>query len=426
LSDVGAASPSGAPSIYRGWRVLTGAFLTSLLSIGATHYSFGLYVVPVSQELHLSRANANSGIIILSIASALMGPFVGRMLDRWSARKLMICAGLLMPLGYIIISLSHAPWLMALAILPIAFASDATGGMASLRLATRWFQRRRGRAFGITSVAASASGLLMAPIIGMLIGHYGWRTAVAVTGIGAGVLIVLLTLVLVVSRPEEGEMERANELVPVAPDSSDAVEYRTWTLMAVFSEPLFWVIACGTALILASDRAIMISIAPFLSDKGIGVEQAGFMVSVLSGSAVLGKLGIGYFMERFDIRALYILVAGLHIVLLLLFLFYPGYWVVFAALALIGVGFGGIIPIVHMLYASTFGGTSYGTVMGAAGVIMNIWSIVMLRGIGEVHDRTGSYNLAFEILIGAVLLSIILILIGKSSRARLLPPAMAL
>lgn len=412
------AATRDVAGIYRGWSVLAGAFLTSMLSIGATHYSFGLYVVPLSEELNLSRADANSGIIMLSIVSAMLSPLVGRMLDRWSARSLMIVAGLVLPIGYIVISLVHTPWLMLLAILPIAFATDASGGMASIRLATRWFQRRRGRALGLAAISASASGLVIAPIVGLLIGSYGWRTAAAVTGICAGLLIVLLTFLLVKSRPDAGEMEQAGELLPIEQDGSDSVEYRSWTFRGLLSQPQFWLIACGTALILSSDRAILISLAPYLSDKGVDVERAAMMVSVLGGSAVIGKLGIGYLLERYDVSRLYMLVAGLHILLLLLFLFYPGYWIVFAALAVVGVGFGGIIPVVHMLYAASFGAASFGTVMGAAAVVMHAWSIVMLRGIGEVRDRTGSYDLAFEILAGAVLLSIVLVLIGRSSRTK--------
>lgn len=401
-------------SLYRGWTVLGGTFFISMLAVGLTHYSAGLYIVPVSNELTLSRADANTGIIVMSIASALLAPFVGKMLDRWSATLIMVCGGLCFSLGFLMISVTHSPWVMLVAMIPIAFAADATGGIAGYVLTNRWFRRRRGRALGFMTVSASVGGFAMAPLTGFLIGEFGWRTALQILGIGAGSTTILLALIFVRSRPRGGEMEAVGEVVDSVDDAAEKREHEIWTYGRLLTNPLFWLLAGGASLILASDRAIIVSVAPFLSDKGVTVQMAGMMMSALTLSAFSGKIVVGFLLEHVSPYKIYILVAVLHIVMLYMFILYPGYWVLFGTLVVMGLGFGGIMPVVHMLLVSNFGSASYGTVLGAVAVTQQLFSAIVIRGVGEIHDHSGSYNVAFLMLIGAVAISTLLVLRSRN------------
>lgn len=403
---------------YRGWRVVIGSFICSMLSIGATHYSYGLFVVPVSQELNLSRADANSGLIAMSIGSALLGPIAGRMLDRWPVRAIMAAGGLLLAFGLITISFSHSPWMIVLAAVgPIAFAADCAGGIAGNTVTARWFRRRRGRAFGIIAVAASAGGFAVSPLAGYLIEAHGWRSALAILGGGAGLLIVLISMLLIRSRPSETELRQAGEIDALIGEEKKQVEQRVWTYPQLLTNRNFLLIVIGAGLLLASDRAILVSVAPYLADTGVSIQMAAFMLSALTGSAMIGKLSIGFLAEYFDIRKLYLLVAGLHVALLVLFIVHPGYWILMAAAIVVGAGLGGVLPVCNLLMVSHFGSASYGSLMGLAGVFIQAFSIAALRIIGETRDRTDSYDLGFQMFIAVVLVSALLIWLIRPAEA---------
>ena len=57
--------------IYYGWFVLAASAVCELLVMGATAYASGLFVLPLQAEFHISRADANSSILILYLGGAL-------------------------------------------------------------------------------------------------------------------------------------------------------------------------------------------------------------------------------------------------------------------------------------------------------------------------------------------------------------------
>ena len=76
-------------SIYYGWWVLLATAVTEMLAIGSTSYAAGLFVLPLEQELHLSRADSSSSIPILFAGGAIAAPLVGYALDRLLNKELL-------------------------------------------------------------------------------------------------------------------------------------------------------------------------------------------------------------------------------------------------------------------------------------------------------------------------------------------------
>ena len=72
----------------------------TLLVVGATVYSFGLYVVPFAEAFGLTRAQANTGMMMLNVGIAVWSPIAGSLLDRVPAARVVVfvlrsCAHLL-------------------------------------------------------------------------------------------------------------------------------------------------------------------------------------------------------------------------------------------------------------------------------------------------------------------------------------------
>ncbi len=165
-------------SIYPGWRVLGGSFLCAAMALGFTVYVFGLFVVPVSEEFGLSRANANNGMIALQLGSVVMAPFVGRLMDRFSARHIMMMGGVAFGGALMLASGTNSPWFMLfLLTVPLTFGYAACGVLGANTVVVRWFSKRRGRALGTLALSTSVGGMLSQPLTAFLIETFGWRTA---------------------------------------------------------------------------------------------------------------------------------------------------------------------------------------------------------------------------------------------------------
>ena len=394
--------------IYQGWIVVLGAFVAFTFA-SMVHTSFGLFVVPASVELGVSRADANNWLIVAGLGSAVLAPFIGRLVDRVSVRLIMGLGGVILAVSLVTLGTTTSPWLMIALAVPVAFSSDSAGGLAAATVTARWFRRRRGRALALVGISASAAGFVLSPLAAYLIVDYGWRNALVIIGLLAGAVVVAMAVLLIRSKPTEEQLAFWEAPRHDETAAKQAHEKRVWSYRELLTNRNFLCLTAGIGLLFASDRAIMISVAPYLSDGGVDLKMAGLMISALTGSSIIGKIFVGYIADYVDPRRIFLVVATFHVVLLLVFIAQPSVWVMFGVALTMGLGIGGVLPVNQVLTVRIFGSASFGTVVGTAAVFHQLFMMVAFRFIGEVRDRTGSYDLAFEVFTLCVLLSALMI-----------------
>lgn len=402
---------------YPGWGVHAACFICALIVVGTTSYVFGLFVVPVSEELGLSRASVNNGFISFLAGTALAAPFAGRVLDKFPARLVIALGGLSFGLGMIVLSQVSSGLVMVLLILlPIASGFAVCGTLGANTVVVRWFKKRRGAALGVMAVATSLGGFVFTPIIALLIEHYGWRTALFATGAMACIVIPTLALVLIRDRPtgaETGYEQEFNDEAGGHTGRKAAGEERQWTYAELFRNRNFWLVSIGITLLFASDQALIVSQIPHFQDAGITAAAAAVITSFMAMSAIGGKILVGYLADKVDLRWVFFVVAIAHMVLLVVYILMPTYWVLFALAVSFGIGIGGVFPVWSTLLAWLFGSKSYGTIMGLMTIPMKLSGVITIRLVGEVHDRTGSYDAAFLIFSVMIALAIVLVSMVK-------------
>ena len=127
--------------------------------------------------------------------------------------------------------------------------------------------------------------------------------------------------------------------------------------------------------------------------------------------------------DRIDKRWLFTAVAACNLAFLLVLLSAPGFVPLMVACCVIGLAIGGTYPLWMTLTADCFGSTSFGAVMGTMNFVVMPFSIASIRFIGEVFDRTGRYDLAFQVFIGTAFLATALIWRASPTGAHSFPPA---
>lgn len=403
-----------SPGFYPGWRVHAGLFICAAVVVGTSSYTFGLFVVPVTAELGISRANISNGFVALLLGVALMSPVVGRLLDRLSARLVILSGGIAYSCGLVALTMTDSgPILMLIILLPVAYGYTACGTLAVNTVIVRWFRRRRGTALGIMAVSTSSGGFILAPFTAAMIEQFDWRTALLINGAIAGTAVATMAVLAVRNYPRGSESGYGEEF-PAAADNasmdqeSSKAAQKGWTYRELFVDRNFWLLTFGIGLLLACDQAMVTAQVPYFQDLGIELPAAAFIVSCMTASAICGKLMVGYLADKIDLRFVFIGVALIHIALQLLYISEPDYWVLLLFATLFGVAIGGVFPVWSTLLAWLFGTRNYGTVMGLMTIITKGMAIVGVRFIGEVYDATGSYIPGFTVFIGAAGLAIVL------------------
>lgn len=395
---------------YYGWRVLAGGFVCGAMAVGLSHYLFGLFVVPVSAEFGLSRTAINSGMMAFMIGSGLISVIVGPWIDKYPAKWFVILGGISFGGALMLISRSHTPALMALYLgIGIGFGYTGAGVHCLNTVMVRWFAARRGRALGILAISASVGGMVTQPIAAYLIDTFGWRDALFMIGMFATILFVLMGTFVIKDRPKATDPGYDQEFIPTSNTSAPSSTEHLWSNSELLRSRNFWLLSCAVGLLFAADQAMLASQVPFFLDLGLSLSQAALLVTVKTGSAILGKVVVGFLADKTDLRYVYTYVAGSNMLLMAIYVTQPSFNVLVVSVALFGIAIGGVYPIWTTLLAWLFGTASYGRVMGLMAMFILLGGVASMAFTGLIYDYANSYVPAFSAFIGIVALSILLV-----------------
>ncbi len=325
---------------------MAGAAFAIGFFVFGTIYSFGVLFVPLMRDLGSSRSETLALYAISSSVFYFLGPVTGLFSDRFGPRTVSIVGALVMTAGLAATAFVDSIWMAYLTYGAGLGAGAACIYVPALAALGGWFRRWRTRALSIAAAGTGCGMLALPPFIATLIESVGWRSALLI-------LAVLCGLVLVT----------AAALVEAAPVSSEAEPVQS--LGATLRSPAFvqmyvsWVF--GT-------MALFVALAflpTFATSRGADPISASWLISIIGGSSILGRLGIGYVRSAEGTLRLYksaILTMAASFSIWLLLSSY-GWLVVFAAV--LGIAYGVRIALVAPVLIELFGVGQLGALLGS-------------------------------------------------------------
>lgn len=397
--------------LFPGWIMAGAGFLSMMLMVGSTTYSFGALIKPVAADLDISRGAVNVGLIIFQLAMGAMAPFMGYLFDRVSLRWMLLVCGVMFSAGFLSMALASSVWVIGAGIILIAFAAIGAGSMMGTTLASRWFRRRRGLVVSLTAMGASFGGLVVSPFMTLLIDGIGWRSALMVQG--ALVLLVLATLAVFVVRNWPADLGLMPDGEPAAVDVSGQGELRRWRFRDLAVEPAFWLIAGASGLVFGVEQAVLATLVPYGTDARYSVGQAASLVSMIAGAGMLGKLVFATIADRVDARHAMVAVAALNAAFAFVLIAKPSFPVLLAAALPAGLGVGATLPIWAALIGVRFGVGSFATVMGSMNIFTTMIQAILVYFVGASFSLFNNYTTAFQLFAASCGLAGVLILLVR-------------
>ncbi len=391
--------------MYYGWRIVGVSFVTLFISVGFVFYSYGVFFKALEVEFGQSRFAMSVGLSIMNIAMGAMAPFLGRLVDEWSIRKLMLIGACLAPLGFFAASHITALWQFFFLLATFLGVGVALiGQLPSSTLVSNWFIKRRGTALGIATMGISTSGLVMPPLSTWLIEEFGWRMTFNVYGVATGAIVLPLVYWLVVNRPQDMGLLPDN----ATPGSDEASlplhashPARNWTTGELIRERDFWAMTVSIALNFFCMSAVLIHMVPLATDLGYTAAQGAYVLSACAGLGVLGKVIFGWIADHIDTRIAFWMsmvfqAAGTVLILNA----EESYNALLIAGAVFGLGMGGIVPLWGSMVGEVFGQMNFGRVMGLMSPCMLPIHVAGVPYAGLVFDQTHSYTIALKSFLG--------------------------
>ncbi|HKZ79482.1 MAG TPA: MFS transporter [Pyrinomonadaceae bacterium] len=390
--------------IFYGWWVVVIAGIGLFMGYGAViSFTFGVFSNPLGQEFGWSRTEISLAYSLSLIVYCAATPFMGRLVDRLGARKVIVPSVLIF--GFSLLSfhfLAGNLWHFY----AIYILMGLVGGGSSLvpysGVISHWFDKRRGLALGLAAIGVGSSTFLMPSLAYALIAAAGWRGAYSILGVMVMIVTVPVVGLFLVEKPQ---------MMGLLPDGETAVHEgpspqsrEGMTSGEALRTSTFWLLFVAFFLIGISVVGCLIHLVPMLTDRGISHRTAALATSVLGGAVILGRVASGYLLDR--LLASYVAVfffLGAASGILLLWNGVIGGWA-FVAAFLIGMGMGAENDIVAYAVSRYFGLRAYGEIYGYALISFALGGVVgpLLMGIG--FDRTGSYRLVLGVFMLATLL----------------------
>jgi predicted MFS family arabinose efflux permease len=397
--------------IFYGWRVVMASALGLFLGpIPVAVFSFGVFLQPFAQEFHSSRGAVSLARTLNSAILALCLPFVGRLIDRFGASRIIVPS--LVISGVTLLSArfcSGKIWQLYLLYVAIGVAFCGGGPVAYSVVISRWFDRSRGLALGLMMSGLGAGALLTPPAAQWSIAKFGWRLTLEAAGAAVLAIALPFTAMVLKDRPESMGLEPDGRSSP-ARDSSTAATEPGLPWRDALRTPLFWLLLCAFALVSAAVTACFAHITPILSDRGMPARTAALATSLFGGGLLAGRCGLGYLLDRFFAPRVAAAVFGFAAcgVGILRLSSSPG--LAFVAAFVIGMGLGAEVDIMAFLAGRYFGLRSFAAIYGILFAIFGLSGGVGTYLLGAAYDALGSYSPMLSVLCAATAAGALLML----------------
>jgi predicted MFS family arabinose efflux permease len=349
-------------------------------------------------------------VLINATGTMFVAPLGGHLVDRIGPRRMALIT---LPLLAVAVALIGATgpaiwtWYAGWAVLSVVQA--CAGSIVYTKAVVSRFDQNRGLALGIMlSGSALAHGVLPAFAV-LIMSIWDWRAIYFILGAATALIGWPLAWGFFHGAGEESGADRRRTKTPASRQTPLAIS-QNGLLLAAIKRPEFWRLALSFFMVASAVAALYVHFLPVLIDAGFSSQNAAAVAVVLGPAALLGRLGAGYFLDRFQphrVVAIAMVLPAISYSILLI----GGTSSAAAgtAAALMGIVLGAEADFMAYLVSRYFGqqtfGSLYGLMLGIFAVGYGVGPVLT----GEIYDATRSYVLSLYLFSAATISGALLI-----------------
>jgi MFS family permease len=369
-----------------------------------------VFLKVIESEFGLTRGGTSGIFSLYMLLCCIFAVAGGWILDRYGPKIVVVCMGFFTGLSFFLSSQATAAWQLYITY-GVLFALG-TGALFTVINSTtsRWFEKKRGLALGVTTSGTGVGTIVMAPLATFLITTFSWRAAFIVIGIMAWFIITLMGLALKKDPRTVGLLPDGEKRGIVRSGPKDHPVFPAGlSLLQSLQTGNFWFLNLAWLFLSLNVHLFIVHVVPYATDMGIAPMEAALIVSLAGGATIAGRLGIGAISDATGRKIPAIACALLQTGSLLWLLWAGELWVFYTIAVVFGLLWGGLSTMIMALIGDVFGLRSIGVIMG---VMSAGWSLGAATGPaigGFIFDMSGYYSTAFVIGAGAMFITTFLV-----------------
>jgi len=394
-------------------KVVAAAFLTQALIIGGM-FSYGVFLPVLEAEFGWSRTLLSASSSLTFLTMGFLAFFGGRINDRYGPRWLLSVTGVVTGIGYVCMSTMNAPWQLLVFYGLFTGIGLSTHDVVTLSTVAGWYQKRRGVMTGIVKTGSAAGQVIMPVLVTLLISLFGWRSTLLVMGIFIGISLLLVSQWM--RRSADFTSSSSSASSSEAPDLASGLSFSQ-----ARKTRLMWTLCAIQLFIFPTLMSIPLHIVAHAKDLGMNTAKAAFVLSLIGGASILGRLAIGMLYDRIGGRLALMACLGPMILVLASLLVIQNPLLLYVFALVYGCSHGGLFTAMSPTIAELFGMKAHGAIFGSVlffGALGGAFGPVVT---GIMFDRYGSYDLAFVLLMLLVVCSFMLTTTLRPAAAQRIP-----
>lgn len=420
---------------YYGWVIVAAFFVLNAAGQASGTLNFGLFVIPMAEELGLSRQAIGWAQTMRLWASGVSGILIGRWLDRRGPRGPMLLAIVVATVGLLMMARAQSAAVLfgvLLALGVTGWTAPAGGALIATVPVSKWFIRLRGRATGIVQLGLGIGGAIFVPVTQALISDGGWRSAwVTLAWLSAATVPLVLLLRRQPSdlgleadggppaRTRNGGASRAAaSSANDSPESVDPPEFVHWTLNEAMRTAAMWKLSAAFAIVGFLLGAASVHRIPHWIELGFHPATVSLAFSLDAGTATIMALAAGFAVERLDARIVGIVSCLSFSAAVALMAAAPAWTpLLFVSTLLFGCGVGLYMVVQGVIWAQYYGWRFVGTIRGVVLPFIFLASGLGAPIAGALRDASGDYRGSWLLVTALAVAAAALMLTTRPPRA---------
>ena len=407
--------------MFYGWIIVGLALIANGMSSGPVWSGVGVWIKVLEIHFGWSRAQLTGAFSMAQLEGSIIGPLMGYLIDKLGPRRMVFIGFIITGLGFLLFSRTNSLIIFYVSYGLIMLGTAAGTWLPFMSVVNRWFVRKRGVSMAVAGLGSPLGGLALVPVLAWAVApeSHGW----AVTAQWIGVVFLCMAWPvsqLIRVRPEDyGLRPDGDPPDQVVPDAARAarrvssLDQLQFTGRQAIRTPAFWLITFGHAFSSILFATLTVHLVPMLTDKGLSLQEAANMFSVVMGVAAVFQLIGGYAGDRLPKNVVIAFFGFIQAGGFLMAVMVDSLPTAIMFAATFGAGFGGRNPLTTAIRGDYFGEKAFATITGISSAPMYMLMLAAPLFAAFMFDSTDSYTVSFLVIGGFGVMSGVLFFLAK-------------
>jgi MFS family permease len=399
---------------YYGWVIVFISALSIFFSSPGQTYSISIFTNVYVTEFGLSRSLLSTMYMVATIMSGLLLIFIGRAVDKYGQKKMMIIIPILLALTTLFSSFVSSIVMIFISYFFLRYFGQGSMTLSPLSLVPQWFEKKRSFALSITSIGNLLATLTVPFFNYWLIGEIGWQSAWRFWSLALVFGFVPLSILFVINRPEDIGLRLDNNKNNDEADIAyalDVLNKTSWTLKEALHTKVFWFIGLMSIIVPMFTTGLTFHFATIMSVIDVPADDAAKIIGLIALPVGLVPLVAKTFIDKTQPKFIFFTTQ----ILFLISMFSLAFLVkdrLTATIFILFYGFAASIQSIALntLWPTFFGRKYLGAISAGATIFMVIGSALGPLPFGLNYDLTGDFKISLFVMMGMTVVAMMMAL----------------